>query len=79
LLVREGWQVSRKFVQKVRRAEGLMVRPPKKKQRRLGQSGWDPMNWPISDEMISILEGKIIHEEKTSYRRTNSPYSPRSR
>ena len=38
LLVREGWQVSRKFVQKVRRAEGLMVRPPKKKQRRLGQS-----------------------------------------
>ena len=38
LLVREGWQVSRKFVQKVRRAEGLMVQPPKKKQRRRGQS-----------------------------------------
>ena len=30
LLVREGWQVSRKFVQKVRRAEGLIVQPPKK-------------------------------------------------
>ena len=38
LLVREGWQVSRKFVQKVRRAEGLIVQPPKKKQRRRGQS-----------------------------------------
>lgn len=38
LLVREGWQVSKKFVQKVRRAEGLTVQPPKKKQSRRGQS-----------------------------------------
>ncbi len=38
LLVREGWKVSRKFVQKVRRAEGLMVQPPKKKQQRRGRS-----------------------------------------
>ena len=38
LLVQEGWQVSRKFVQKVRRAEGLIVQPPKKKHRRRGQS-----------------------------------------
>ena len=38
LLVREGWQVSRKLVQKVRRAEGLIVQPSKKKQRRRGQS-----------------------------------------
>ena len=38
LLVREGWQVSRKFVQKVRRAEGLAVQPPRKKQLRRGQS-----------------------------------------
>ena len=30
LLVREGWQVSRKFVQKVRRAEGLMGAATKK-------------------------------------------------
>ena len=38
LLVREGWQVSKKFVQKVRRAEGLLVAPPKRKQPRQGQS-----------------------------------------
>lgn len=38
LLVNDGWQVSRKLVQKVRRAEGLIVKPPKRKRRRQGQS-----------------------------------------
>lgn len=33
-----GLQVSRKFVQKVRRADGLTVQPPKKKQPHRGQS-----------------------------------------
>jgi len=32
LLVNAGWQVSRKLVQKVRRAEGLCVKPPKPKR-----------------------------------------------
>ncbi len=42
LLTHEGWQVSRKFVQKVRRVEGLGVRPPRKRRRRQGQSTASP-------------------------------------
>ncbi|MBC2592638.1 IS3 family transposase [Ruficoccus amylovorans] len=38
LLANEGWQVSRKLVQKVRRAEGLGVKPPRPRQRRQGKS-----------------------------------------
>jgi hypothetical protein len=38
LLRREGWSVSRKQVQRVRRAEGLRVPPPRKRQTRRGRS-----------------------------------------
>ena len=38
LLRREGWSVSRKQVQRVRRAEGLRVPPPRKRQVRRGAS-----------------------------------------
>ena len=38
LLRREGWTVSRKQVQRVRRAEGLRVPPPRKRQVRRGIS-----------------------------------------
>jgi transposase InsO family protein len=38
LLRREGWGVSRKQVQRVRRAEGLRVPPPRKRQVRRGVS-----------------------------------------
>jgi transposase InsO family protein len=38
LLRREGWSVSRKQVQRVRRAEGLRVPPPRKRQVRRGVS-----------------------------------------
>ena len=38
LLDQEGWQVSRKLVQKVRRAEGLKVKPKQKKIPRQGIS-----------------------------------------
>jgi len=38
LLTYDGWQVSRKLVQKVRRAEGLGVKPPKPRQRGARQS-----------------------------------------
>ncbi len=42
MLFHEGWPVSRKFVQKVRPAEGLGVRPPRKRRRRQGQSTASP-------------------------------------
>ena len=42
LLAHEGWPVSGKFVQKVRRVEGLGVRPPRKRRRRQGQSTASP-------------------------------------
>ncbi len=42
LLTHEGWQVSRKFAQKVRRVEGLGVRSPRKRRRRQGQSTASP-------------------------------------
>ena len=38
LLCREGWQVSKKKVQRIRRAEGLGVKPAKAKRRRQGTS-----------------------------------------
>ncbi len=38
LLVKEGWTTSRKFVQAVRRSEGLQVKPPKKRRPRQGIS-----------------------------------------
>ena len=38
LLRREGWSVSGKQVQRVRRAEGLQVPPPRKRQTRRGRS-----------------------------------------
>ena len=38
LMDKEGWKVSRKFVQKVRRAEGLGVKPSRRRQRRRGHS-----------------------------------------
>jgi transposase InsO family protein len=38
LLRREGWQVSRKQIQRLRRAEGLRVPPPRKRQVRRGVS-----------------------------------------
>ncbi len=41
MLFHEGWPVSRKFVQKVRRFEGL-CHPPRKRRRRQGQSTASP-------------------------------------
>ena len=38
LLVKEGWATSRKFVQAVRRSEGLQIKPPKKRRHRQGVS-----------------------------------------
>lgn len=38
VLVREGWPVSRKLVQRIRRREGLGVKPPRPKHRRQGAS-----------------------------------------
>ena len=35
---KEGWKVSRKFMQKVRSAEGLGVKPFRRRQRRRGHS-----------------------------------------
>jgi putative transposase len=41
LLRREGWTVSKKQVQRLRRLVGLKVKPPKKRRRRQGTStGW---------------------------------------
>jgi putative transposase len=41
LLRHEGWTVSKKQVQRLRRLTGLRVKPPKKRQRRQGVStGW---------------------------------------
>ena len=42
LLVKEGWTTSRKFVQAVRRSEGLQVKPPKKRRPRQGISTGSP-------------------------------------
>ena len=42
LLVKEGWTTSRKFVQAVRRSEGLQVKPPKKRRHRQGISAGPP-------------------------------------
>ena len=42
LLVKEGWTTSRKFVQAVRRSEGLQVKPPKKRRHRQGISTGPP-------------------------------------
>ena len=42
LLVREGWKVSRKLVQKVRRLEGLGVKGKAPRQRRQGMSTAHP-------------------------------------
>ena len=42
LLVKEGWTTSRKFVQAVRRSEGLQVKPPKKGRHRQGVSTGSP-------------------------------------
>ena len=42
LLVKEGWTTSRKFVQAVRRSEGLQVKPPKKRRPRQGISTGPP-------------------------------------
>ena len=42
LLVKEGWTTSRKFVQAVRRSEGLQVKPPKKRRHRQGVSTGPP-------------------------------------
>ena len=42
LLVKEGWTTSRKFVQAVRRSEGLQVKPPKKRRPRQGVSTGSP-------------------------------------
>ena len=38
LMDKEGWKVSRKFVQKVRSAEGLGVKPSRRRQRRRGHA-----------------------------------------
>ena len=38
LLVKEDWTTSRKFIQALRRAEGLQVKPPKKRRTRQGVS-----------------------------------------
>ena len=38
LLIRAGWTVSRKLVQRIRRAEGLGVKPPKPRRHRRGAS-----------------------------------------
>ena len=42
LLVKEGWATSRKFVQAVRRSEGLQVKPPKKRRHCQGVSTGPP-------------------------------------
>ena len=42
LLVKEGWTTNRKFVQAVRRSEGLQVKPPKKRRHRQGVSTGSP-------------------------------------
>ena len=42
MLVKEGWTTSRKFVQAVRRSEGLQVKPPKKRRPRQGVSTGSP-------------------------------------
>ena len=42
LLVKEGWTTSRKFVQAVRRSEGLQVKPPKKRRHCQGVSTGPP-------------------------------------
>ena len=42
MLVKEGWTTSGKFVQAVRRSEGLQVKPPKKRRHRQGVSTGPP-------------------------------------
>ena len=42
MLVKEGWTTSRKFVQAVRRSEGVQVKPPKKRRPRQGISTGSP-------------------------------------
>ena len=41
-LVKEGWATSRKFVQPIRRSEGLQVKSPKKRRHRQGVSMGPP-------------------------------------
>ena len=43
LLVKEGWTTSRKFVQAVRRSEGLQIKSQKKRRNRQGVSTEHPI------------------------------------
>ncbi len=53
LLVREGWKASRKFVQQVRRLEGLGVNGKKPRRRRQGKSTGSPTQATRPNEVWS--------------------------
>ena len=66
LLVKEGWTTSRKFVQAVRRSEGLEVKPPKKRRPRQ-RSLRDLLlkQLPLS-EAESVIFAQNLFQTKTS-------------
>lgn len=59
LLVREGWRVSRKFVQRIRRLEGLCVRAVGRKRRRQGRSTDLPVR---ASEPNEVWSWDFVHD-----------------
>ena len=59
LLVREGWKASRKFVQRIRRLEGLGVTAKRPRQRRQGTSKALPTQ---AHELNEVLSWSFVHD-----------------
>ena len=59
LLAREGWKASRKFVQRIRRLEGLGVRGKRPRQRRQGTSTAPPTK---ARELNEVWSWDFVHD-----------------
>tara|TARA_Y100000589_G_C27105851_1_gene610032 strand:- start:104 stop:859 length:756 start_codon:yes stop_codon:yes gene_type:complete len=59
LLDREGWKVSRKFVQRIRRLEGLGVKGKRPKQRREGHSTATPTR---AKQLNEVWSWDFVHD-----------------
>ena len=59
LMLREGWKASRKFVQRIRRLEGLGVRPKPPRQRRTGTSTATPTR---ASKLNEVWSWDFVHD-----------------